>query len=67
MHMHEVLRKVLELVVISGVLRGSYISGNKGVVSGVGRNNPNGRRIFEGRYARGILWKEKMMKLKNEE
>jgi len=32
-HMHEVLRKVSELVFISGVLRGSYISGTKGEVS----------------------------------
>jgi len=23
----------------------------------LGRNSPNGRRIFEGRYARGSLWK----------
>ena len=32
----------------------------------LGRNSPNGRRIFEGRYARGSLWKEKVMRLKNE-
>jgi len=72
-HMHKVLRKVPELVFISGVLRGSYISGTKGEVSEdgigilesgkrtpglgnftdldltlLGRNSPNGRRIFEG-------------------
>ena len=32
----------------------------------LGRNSPNGRRIFEGRYARVSLWKEKVMRLKNE-
>jgi len=32
----------------------------------LGRNSPNGRRIFEGRYARGHLWKEKVMTLKKE-
>ena len=35
-HMHEVLRKVLELVLISGVVRGSYISDTEGDVSGGG-------------------------------
>jgi len=89
--MHEVLRKVSELVFISDVLRGSYISGTKGEVSDggtgdervgkctlvlnnftdldltlLGRNRPNGRRIFECRYARGYLWKEKEMRLRNE-
>ena len=32
----------------------------------LGRNRPNGRRIFEVRYARGYLRKEKVMRLKNE-
>ena len=32
----------------------------------LGRNSPNGRSIFEGRYARGSLWKEKVIRLKNE-
>ena len=32
-HMYEVLRKVSELVFISGVLPGSHISGTKGEVS----------------------------------
>jgi len=30
------------------------------------RSSPNGRRIFEGRYAIGHLWKEKLIRLKNE-
>jgi len=32
----------------------------------LGRNRPYERRIFEGRYARGYLRKEKVMRLKKE-